>query len=214
MTTRIGIIGAGRVGGSLGARLGRLGLPVRFGVRPTSDVSAVLARSTGDVAAVDIASAVRWAEIVFLCVPAVAAVPAAREAGDLTGKILVDCTTPVAWKDGPVLAPPPEGSVAAALAAACPGARVVKGFNVFGAEIHDDPVVGGQPADVYLASDDAEAKAAVGRLASFAGFAPVDAGPLRNAAVLENVAVLWIHLATVAGLGRGMAFKLLARTGS
>ena len=35
-----------------------------------------------------------------------------------------------------------------------------------------------------------------------AGFSPIDAGPLRNAAVLENVAILWIHLAMVGGRGR------------
>ena len=45
-------------------------------------------------------------------------------------------------------------------------------------------------------------------IAAHAGFAPVDAGPLRNAAVLENLAMLWIHLATVGGQGRAFTFKM------
>ena len=47
--------------------------------------------------------------------------------------------------------------------------------------------------------------------AAKAGFSPIDAGPLRNASVLENLAMLWIHLALVGGKGRDVAFKLLHR---
>jgi predicted dinucleotide-binding enzyme len=43
------------------------------------------------------------------------------------------------------------------------------------------------------------------------GFDPVDVGPLRNAAHLESLAILWIHLATVGKRGRDFAFKALAR---
>ncbi len=44
-----------------------------------------------------------------------------------------------------------------------------------------------------------------------AGFTPSDVGPLRNAALLESLAVLWIHLAVKGGQGRQVAFKLLKR---
>ena len=52
------------------------------------------------------------------------------------------------------------------------------------------------------------ARKAVGDLARRAGFEPVDAGPLRNARLLESMAVLWIHLATKGGLGRRWTFTL------
>jgi len=126
----------------------------------------------------------------------------------LKGKIVVDCNNPLTWKDGPVWAPPAEGSLAAAIAKAAPGARVVKGFNTFGAEHHKEPSTSGAAADVFFASDDAEAKKALSEIATRAGFRPIDAGPLRNAAVLENVAMLWIHLAMVGGRGRGFAIRL------
>jgi 8-hydroxy-5-deazaflavin:NADPH oxidoreductase len=202
---KIAIIGAGSVGGSLGATFARAGLTVTFGVR--KDIPEALANAPGAKAASP-NEAARSADVVFLAVPASAAVQVVRDlAKDLEGKVLVDCNNPLTWKEGPVWAPPHEGSLAAAIAAAAPGARVVKGFNTFGAEIHADPRKTGTPADVFYAGDDPEAKSVFAEIATRAGFHPIDAGPLRNAAVLENVAMLWIHLAMVGGHGRDFAFK-------
>jgi 8-hydroxy-5-deazaflavin:NADPH oxidoreductase len=207
-STRVAIIGAGNVGGGLGVRLSNSGLPVKFGVRPGTDVKALLA-SCKDATATAPEEAAAWGELVFLAVPGAVALEVARSlAGALAGKVVVDCNNPLVWKDGPVWTPPPEGSLAAAIAKAAPGARVVKGFNTFGAEFHKDPSRAGVPADVFLAGDDAGAKKLVMDLAKQAGFRPVDAGPLRNAAVLENVAMLWIHLATVGGQGRDFTFVM------
>ena len=211
-TTKIAILGAGNVGASLGVNLCRHGFPVRFGVRAGSDDAELLARCEGKAQATSVADAAAWADVVFLALPAGAVVEVARAAGDLTGKILVDCSNPVGWTpEGPTLQPPADGSVAAALAKAIPGARVVKGFNGFGAEFHLDPRVGGAAADVYLAGDDAAAKGVVASIADRAGFSAIDAGPLRNAALLESLAVLWIHLALKGGKGGEGAFKRLTR---
>lgn len=208
----VAIIGAGNVGGALGKRLTAAGLRVRFGVRPGADVGELVAACGPNASSHMPDDAAAGAEIVFLAVPASAAVDAARSLGDLSGKILVDCNNPLRWQEGPVWNPPPEGSLAAALQQAFPSARVVKGFNVFGAEFHENPeLAGGRSADVFFASDDADAKLRLAALAERAGFTPVDAGPLRNASVLENVAMLWIHLALVGGKGRNFAFKLTER---
>jgi NADPH-dependent F420 reductase len=211
MTTKIAVIGAGNVGGNLGVTLSKSGFPVQFGVREGTDSKALLARSNG-ATATDSASAVASADVVFIAVPATAALDVVRSlAKSLEGKIVVDCNNPLTWKDGPVWAPPAEGSLAAAIAKAAPGARVVKGFNTFGAEFHGDPSFAGAPAEVFFASDDADAKKTVSEIATKAGFRPVDAGPLRNAAVLENLAMLWIHLAMVGGKGRGFTFTMQTR---
>ena len=210
-TTPITIIGTGGVGAALGRRLAGAGFPVCFGVRGNKDVSALLAACGDGASAAAPAEAAAAGDIVFLAVPAKAALDATRSLGDLAGKILVDCNNPLSWSDGPVWDPPPEGSLAAAIAAAAPSARVVKAFNTFGAEFHADPAVGEHRIDVPMAADDADAKATVASVAKAAGFVPVDAGPLRNAAVIENVAILWIHLAMVGGQGRNFAFKMLRR---
>ncbi len=213
--TKIAVIGAGNVGGGLGTRLSQSGYSVRFGVRPGTDVKELLAASSGAEAA-DPKEAAAWADVVFLAVPGSVALDVAKGLADaLAGKVIVDCNNPLVWKDGPVWSPPPEGSLAAAIAKAAPKARVVKGFNTFGAEFHKDPLFAGAPgAQVFLASDDAEAKKLVSEVASGAGFRPVDAGPLRNAGVVENLAVLWIHLAMVGGQGRTFAFAMQTRGGA
>lgn len=207
----VAIIGTGNVGGALGVRLARAGYAVRFGAREGKDLEDLLVRAGEGAVATSPVEAVAGAEVVVLAVPGAAAVEAATALGDLTGKVLVDCTNPVRWEAGPVWDPPAEGSNTAALARALPGARVIKAFSTFGAEFHADPGLAGGPVDVPIAGDDDAAREWVAGIAERAGFCPIDAGPLRNAAVLENLAVLWIHLATVGGRGRNAAFKLMSR---
>jgi predicted dinucleotide-binding enzyme len=207
----IAILGAGNVGGNLGVRLAASGFSVKFGVRPGSNNDELLdararrrrrsgcARRRRRPTSCSSRRRPRWRW-------------RSRRRQGSTGKIVVDCTNPLTWNDGPVWAPPSAGSVAAAIAEAVPGAKIIKGFNTFGAEIHLDPSLGGTVADVFLAGDDADAKKAVAAVAQAAGFSPVDSGPLRNAAVLENLAVLWIHLALREGHGRTWAFKKTSRS--
>lgn len=197
----IAIIGGGKVGSHLGARFKAAGIDTRFGVRDPDkpDARAIGARS--------VAAALKGATVVLLAVPAGAAVEAARGVGALPGAVLVDCTNPIRWDKGPVWDPPAEGSITAALAKALPQIPVVKGFNHFGAEIHENPTLPDGPADAFFAGDDAAAKAKVMALAERIGFTPSDVGPLRNAALLENLTVLWIQLATT-GVGRQFAFRI------
>jgi NADPH-dependent F420 reductase len=205
---RVGIIGAGKIGSRLGRRLIAAGHNVTFGARDAAGAAAKLEGLDAPIAAPKEAAA--GADVVLLTVPAAAAHAAAADLELQAGKVLVDCTNPMRWDNGPVWAPPAEGSMALSLAAALPGIRIVKAFNHFGMEIHEDPTVGGQKADALAAGDDAEAKAAVLSLAESIGFHGLDAGPLRNASLLENLAVLWIQLAS-SGKGRHFAFKAVGR---
>jgi NADPH-dependent F420 reductase len=203
----VAIIGSGNVGSALGRRLMAAGVPVVFGVRSPSDAKNREALSGARVTTV--ADAASAAEVVILALPANAIVAAAKGAGDLGGKVVIDCANPLRFDRGPVWTPPAEGSTTQALAAALPGVAVVKGFNHFGAEIHADPQVAGGPADAFFAGDDDRAKRVAMALAERIGFRPIDAGPLRNAGLLENLAVLWIHLAMKGG--RHFAFRTAGR---
>ena len=204
----VAIVGAGNVGRALGERLRQAGAVVRFGVRDPVSAANTFSGPLAGVPALSPAAAAAEADIVFLAVPAAAAVDATRSAVDRTGKILVDCTNPLRWSDGPVWAPPPQGSVAQALAITFPAITVIKGFNHFGAEIHRSPDLMGGPADAFFAGDDGGAKSQLLKLAARMGFRAHDAGPLRNAALLENLAVLWIQLATSGGVGRNFSFRI------
>jgi predicted dinucleotide-binding enzyme len=213
MGTKIAVIGAGNVGGNLGARFSNAGFAVKFGVRGDKGMKELLARcKDASFATPDEAAA--WADAVFLAVPGKVAVEVAKSlAKQLEGKVVIDCNNPLTWNEGPVWAPTPQGSLAQAIAEAAPGARVIKAFNTFGAEFHADPTLARGAAQVFYASDDAGAKSTVAEIASKAGFQPVDAGPLRNAPVLENFAMLWIHLATVGGQGRDFVLGMQPRKG-
>jgi predicted dinucleotide-binding enzyme len=209
---KIAMIGVGSVGAALGTRLSNAGYEVAFGLREGRDIPDVLAQCREDATAGPVAEACADAEVIFLAVPGTVPVDALRPAGDLEGKIVVDCCNPVGWDNGPVVAPTLEGSITATLVREYPEASFVKGWNTFGAEFHENPTLAGdQPVDVYLAGADADARDRIAAIATRAGFTPVDAGPLRNAALLEHLAVLWIHLAMVGGQGRDFAFKLLRR---
>jgi 8-hydroxy-5-deazaflavin:NADPH oxidoreductase len=213
MTIRnVTIAGAGNVGSALARNLARHGLDVQLAA---SDLASAQAAATaiGDrVRAVELATLAARVDALFLAVPATAA-PAVLETarGLPAGTIVVDCTNPLRWDDGPVHTPPPEGSMTAHLARRFPALRLVKAFNTFGAEFHEHPALGPAAADLYLAGDDDGARRSVAELARTLGFDPVDVGPLRNAAHLESLAILWIHLATVGQRGRDFAFKALAR---
>ncbi len=217
-TERIAIVGDGNVGRALAQSLLKTAHRVVFAVRSTeNDESRLKSRADGSPDAVDaiprlpLATAMSDATIVFLAVPSNAAEDALRSAQSLKNVVVVDCTNPVRWDNGPVVSAPTAGSVAQQLAIAFPDAMVCKGFNHFGAEIHANPALRYGPADAYFAGDNNEAKARVIAVANAMGFVGHDAGPLRNASLLENLAVLWIHLATVGGVGRTFAFRQEAR---
>jgi predicted dinucleotide-binding enzyme len=133
-----------------------------------------------------------------------------RRYGDaLDGKVVVDITNPVTLDPfEPIV--PEAGSAAEETAAAAPGARVVKAFNTtFAGTLAGAGGVAGQPLDVFIASDDEDAKRAVAGLAEDAGLRPVDAGPLRRARQLEAAGYLHMAVQEPLGTGYGSALKIL-----
>lgn len=213
MTIRnVTIAGAGNVGSALARNLVRHGIDVQLAATDLAKARAAAAAIGERARAVELASLGGGVDALFLAVPAEAA-PAVLEAapGLAAGTIVVDCSNPLRWEAGPVHTPPPEGSMAAHLAKRFPRLRVFKAFNTFGAEFHDRPELGATRADLYFAGDDADARTAIAELARTLGYDPVDVGPLRNAAHLESLAILWIHLATVGKRGRDFAFKSIDR---
>ena len=208
----IGIIGMGNVGGTLGTRWAAAGHQVMFGVRDPSDHKAKdLAARAGGGACVDtVAAAARFGEVVVLATPFDAAEEALHSAGDLKGKVVIDCTNPFT----PDLTGLSIGHTASAgekVASWARGASVVKALNTTGAGNMADPRYGSERATMFVCGDDAAAKLTVTSLVETLGFEVVDAGPLSNARLLEPLAMLWISLAYRSGLGLNIAFRLLRR---
>jgi predicted dinucleotide-binding enzyme len=207
---RIAIIGAGNVGGGLGRAAVQAGHEVVLTATDSLKAQAVAAE-IGATAAASNTAAVQGAQLVVLAVPGSAAPAVAAEiAPVLAGAVVVDATNPLnaAYSDLAV-----DGvSGAEAVQQSAGGAPVVKAFNTVFAGRYAAPAEEGTPLQVLLAGDDADAKALVAELAGSLGFSPVDAGGLRYARSLEEIAFLNISLNAANGWAWQSAFQLVGPT--
>lgn len=127
----------------------------------------------------------------------------------LDGKVVVDISNPVNTETFERIVPD-AGSGAQEVAAAAPGARVVKAFNTTFAGTVAAGEVSGQPLDVLLAADDEEAKQTVASVAEDGGLRAVDAGPLERARELEAAGYLHMVVQEGLGTGYGSALRIVA----
>ncbi len=209
---KIAIIGAGNVGGTLGKGWAKRGHEVIFCVRDAADpkLKELLAAAGGKAQAATVKDAAASAEVVTLTVPWNAAQDALKNAGDLRGKILLDCTNPLK----PDLSGLTHGHTTSGgeqVAAWAPGARVVKIFNTTGVANMGNPVYPEGASMMLYCGDDPAAKTTAAQLAGDLGFEAFDAGPLAEARLLEPFALVWIHLAVFQKRGTGFAFRLMRR---
>jgi len=207
---KIAVIGTGSVGSALGRGFSKAGHEVVFGVRDAAKPQVVALVQEAGARAASVAAAVAASEVVVLAMPWGATQEVIQAGGGLGGKIVFDCINPLnATFSG--LDTGDARSAAEQIAAWAPGARVVKVFNSTGAGNMADPHYGGEQATMLYCGDDAGAKQVAAELAGELGFEPVDAGGLAAAYLLEHQAMLWIHLAYGAGMGRNIAFRLMRR---
>jgi predicted dinucleotide-binding enzyme len=212
---KIAIIGAGSVGGTLGKAWAKKGHQVFYGVkRPREEKFKELLKATGPGAqAGSPAEAAAFGEAVVLATPWSATQAAIQSAGNLAGKIVIDCTNPLK-PDFSVLEVGHTTSGGEIVAGWAKGAKVFKAFNTTGFNIMADPVIQGLRTVMFVCGDDEAAKPAVLQLAADVGFDAVDAGKLAQARLLEPWALLWISLAFGGKTGRDFGFALIRRTGS
>ena len=208
---KITIIGAGNVGGTVGKRWAENGHAVRFGVRdPQADkVNALLDTIEGNTAALNVAEAATFGEVIVLATPWDATEEALKECGNLTGKVLVDCTNPWRWGEGLLIGFETSGGERVAELAS--GARVVKTLNQTGYEVMADPRYGDKRAVMFICGDDDEARKITWGLIEELDFEVFDVGDLSKSRFLEPMAALWIDMALNLGFGRSFAFALLQR---
>jgi len=202
---RLAIIGAGKVGGTLGRLFESQGHDVRFGVRDPNDQAAGgLPRSRSG----SVADAASFGDVIVLAIPWGAVRDALAATGPLAGKTVIDCINPL-LPDLSGLALGTTTSAAEEIAKLIPQAKVVKCFNTLGQANFAHPMFGDQRASMFFAGDDAGAKLIVAELGNQLGFDMVDAGPLSQSRWLEAMAILWITMAYKYGGSQRSAFKLL-----
>ena len=211
---KIAISGAGNVGGALGANWARKGHDVVFGARdPKSEKAQALLRTIGAKAhAATPAEAAASADVIVLSTPWPATEAAVRSMGSLKSKIVLDATNPLTrGPDGLALEIGHSISAGEKVQGWAAGASVFKTLNTTGFGNMTDPVFKGVKSVMFVAGDDAANKPKVMQLVGDLGFEVIDAGPLRNARLLEAHAMLWIDLALARGQGLDFAFGILRR---
>ena len=205
----IAVIGMGNVGCTLGRRWTEAGHNVTFCVRDPDNLKK---RSEAEKvkAAIGPVSDAAKADAVLLAVPWRAVPEVLKAAGDLSGKVLLDCTNPVT----PELTHLTIGhhtSAAEEIAHMTHGARVVKIFNTNGAKNMADPDYGEHKVTMLYAGDYEGANRIAAELAEQIGFEPIYLGPLSEARLLESIAMAWIVLARHRRLGRDFALDVVRR---
>jgi 8-hydroxy-5-deazaflavin:NADPH oxidoreductase len=182
--TRIGVIGSGHIGGTIGGLWVKAGHPVLFSSRHPEELKDLVA-GLGDLArAGTVEEAIAFGDVLFIAVPYKALPEIGKDYGaTFKGKIMLDACNATAARDGAELADEVEqNGVGVTSQKYLPGARLVRAFNTMNYMIFAKQA--GRPDPklaIPIAGDDAEAVKVAAALVRDAGFEPVVVGKLADA---------------------------------
>ena len=175
---KIGFVGAGRMGGALGALFVKSGHEVMFSTRHPEELKDMIAGLGPRAHAGTVPEAVAFGDVVVLVVPYSAMPDVAREAGAAIAKkpLVLDVSNPIVPRDGEAGAKAREEGPGAYLIGLMPGAPIVRAFNAIGYDRLENDAK--QKIGVPIAGDDAHALTIAGDLIRETGFEPVPVGNL------------------------------------
>ena len=207
---KIGILGSGLMGGTLGTLFARAGHEVVFSYSRSKGKLRRLARdSKGDARAGTPSEAARGADALLLAVHWQRVSDVLKQAGDLSGKTLITCSLPMNADDTRLVVAH-TSSGAEALAWKVRRAKVVSAFGTVPSEVLFGVYArrrnASRPSMVYC-GDDRHAKKIAASLIKDVGFDPVDAGPLRIARYTEPFTLLMAQLAYEGRSGPKIAYR-------
>jgi predicted dinucleotide-binding enzyme len=177
--TKIGIVGSGKVGGTLGGVWAKAGHDVMFSSRHIENDKALAAKLGPNARAGTPREAAAFGDVLLISVPYGALPQVGKDLADLLkGKVVIDTCNPFVARDGEIATWAREKGAGIASAELLPGARIVRAFNAIGAArmgaAHEQPGRIGMP----IAGDDAQALALASRLIRDIGYEPVVIGGL------------------------------------
>ena len=205
---RIGVLGTGTVGRTLGSALLRNGHEVRLGSRTAGNEAAVAwaAEVGGPASEGTFADAAGFGELLVNATAGAASLDALELAGaeQLAGKVLVDVANPLDYSQGmpPRLSVCNTDSLAEQIQRAYPDVRVVKALNTVTAAVMVDPALVDGTHTIFVAGDDAAAKSEAGELLQEFGWpedAILDLGDISAARGMEMYLPLWLALYNAKG---------------
>ena len=176
---KIGIVGTGRVGGTLGTVWAKAGHSVMFSSLDLEHDKALAASVGANTRAGTPREAAAFGDVLLISVPYHALPSVGKDLGELLkGKIVIDTCNPIEGRDGETGAWAREKGAGYASAELLPGARIVRAFNAVGYTRMADAAQRTPRAGMPMAGDDAKAIAVASALVRDIGFEPVVVGPL------------------------------------
>ncbi len=199
---KLGVLGTGVVGTTIGTKLVQLGHDVMMGSRTkNNEKAAAWVKASGPKASQGtFADAARFGETLFNCTSGLASVDALKLAGaaNLNGKILLDIANPLDFSKGmpPTLSVCNTDSLAEQIQRAFPDAKVVKTLNTMNCKIMVNPSLVPGEHDVFVSGNDRAAKARATEILKnwFGWKSVIDLGDITTARGTEQLLALWVRL--------------------
>jgi 8-hydroxy-5-deazaflavin:NADPH oxidoreductase len=195
---KIGVIGAGGIGGTIGTLWAQAGHEVFFSSRNPDKLVDLVATAGANAQAGTIAQAAAFADVIFLAVYYWTTDDAIAAAGSLDGKVIIDATNPYLRTEDGVIHRVPDVSSGLELAAKLPKSHIVKAYNTLPTATFANEHHRAEPHALFYCGNDAAAKATVAQLIADSGFAGVDTGSLEQVIHQEPGGVLYNHPMSVA----------------
>jgi predicted dinucleotide-binding enzyme len=199
---RIGVIGSGRIGGTIGGLWIKAGHPVLFSSRHPDELKDLVAGLGPLARAGTVAQALEFGDAIFVAVPYGALPQLGRDYGDaLKGKLVLDACNAVAARDGAIADEAERNGIGITSQKYLAGTRLVRAFNtlsytIFAREANRP----GPKLAIPIAGDDPEAVRTAAALVSDAGFEPVVVGKLADAGRFQRGAPGYGQAVTAAEL--------------
>ena len=211
---KIGILGSGDVGQSLGEGFAGKGHDVKIGSRTPdkAELKEWIKKTKGKVSTGTFAEAARHGELLLLCTLGQAAEAVVHTAGEgnFEGKVLIDVTNPLDFSKGmpPGLFLGTTDSLGERIQKKLPKAKVVKCFNIVNHRTMINPKMKeGLPDMIICGDDDAAKRKVAGLLKDFGWGEPIDVGGIESARWTEALVPLWVRVASK--FGWSVAFRVL-----
>lgn len=191
---KIGIIGSGNIGGTLGRHWAKAGHEVKFSSRHPEQLQSMAAEAGTTVGTVEETGI--FGEVILLAIPFGKVAEVAQQVGGLAGKILVDATNPYPQRDGDIanqVIADDSQTATGYVASQFPGVHPIKAFNSIYFKVLEEQAFqsGENRIAVQICGDDASAKQTVKQLLADIGFAPQDLGNLSQGRLFEPNAPLY-----------------------
>ena len=208
---RIGIVGSGNIGGTLGILLGKAGYEIFFSSRHPDTIKDLVKAAGPKARAGKVAEAIAFGDVIILSLPMKAFRDLDTQTKEaLKGKIVIDTSNPYPERDGAIAedARRDPGGTGSFVARLLPGSKIVRAFNtVYFEDLRKTINKDGEKIGIPIASDDEDGLEAAGELAEQVGLDPVVVGGLNKSKLFDVGTIVYATSASAREIKQKLKVK-------